>query len=171
MNFGRPEIRFPFGQADFHRQALELPLADRSQVAAMVCGGGFFVEENRQHEFRRRGFRHLTRKIDGLCHADVLYGDEGHHIHCAHAGVLALVHAHVDGRDRRFHGFENCGSERTRLAHHRDDAAVVVLVALVVQELDTLPAPERLYDFFDLLQITSFAEVRDAFDDLGYTRH
>ena len=103
--------------------------------------------------------------------SNVLHRDERHHVHGAHARVLALVGAHVDHRDRRPHGFKNGGLERFGFPHHRDDAAVVVLIPLAVEKLDPLPAPERPDDFFDLLQVAPLAEVGDAFDDPGHTGH
>ncbi len=74
---------------------------------------------------------------------------------------------------RNFHsdGVENSLFDGLRFAQYRDDEAVVVFVAFVVDETDALTPFKRCDDALDLLLVASFTKIRDAFNDLFHFCH
>ena len=70
----------------------------------------------------------------------------------------------VDKLDRFFRRREGRQGDRLRRTDEREDAPVVVLVHLEVEDLGAF-APRRVRDRIADVAPTAFAEVRDAFED------
>ncbi len=85
--------------------------------------------------------------------------------------MFALVDVEVDEFRRDTDGVEDGFLDGLRLAKHRDDEAVVIFVAFVVDETNALTPFKRCDDALDLLLVASFTKIGDAFNDLFHFCH
>jgi hypothetical protein len=92
-------------------------------------------------------------------------------VHGAHPGVLPLVGAHIDGLNGRSHRLGHGLLQGPGFPDHRHHQAVVIFIALIVQQFDAFFCPEGRHDFFDFFQVAALAEVGYAFDKSFYLSH
>jgi hypothetical protein len=100
-------------------------------------------------------------------HRNIGDGDERADVGGTHAGVLALVLAHVYHLRCFFDGQISRLNHGLRCAHEGDDRAVGGLAGVNVQEADALHAFDFVGDELDDAHVPAFGEIGDAFDELG----
>jgi hypothetical protein len=141
VGLGRPEVGPPLRILELFGETFELAAADVFEVAPVRRAGRLFVQEDRQREALGHGLCGLSRQRHAVRHRGALDRDERHHVHGAKPRVLAL---------------------------EGEDAAVVVLVRLDVEDAHAGDLPERRHHGRDHLGTPALADVRDGFDDLGH---
>lgn len=77
--------------------------------------------------------------------------------------MLPLMMVKVNQLHSHANGFEHSVTQRFGLTHHGHHQAVMVFVVAVIQQLDARTGTERSYYTVYLLQVTSLAEVGNAF--------
>ena len=165
MGLGRTEVGLPERVAHPLGEALELAAPHVLEVAPVGGRGRLFVEEHGDLEALRHRLAHVPGQRHAVLHGRALDGDERHDVHGAHARVLALVAAQVDAAYGHLEEREQAGPERRLVADQGQDAAVVVLVGLDVEDAqarDRLQGRDRGVDH---LGAPSLADVGDRLDD------
>ena len=95
-NFAGPKSGFHSGCRIFLAQPFVFAGADDGQVAASRVGLGGFVQVDREVELAADAFGELPGVRGRLCHRDAGDRHQGTDVGGAHAGVFAVVLAHVD---------------------------------------------------------------------------
>ena len=96
MDLGWAEVGPPLRLPELRGHPFELAFADLGQVAAMRSGCRLLVQENGEIQRFGRGGGDFPRQLDGLIHGHASDGDKRHHVHRAHARVLAAVFTQID---------------------------------------------------------------------------
>ena len=160
----RAEVRLPHGVLHFLPQPLELPLSNVGQIHPVGGGGRFFIQVEGLPIPLRRQPGHLPGQPVRILNGAVPDRNKRDHIHTADAGVLPLMAVHVDQLHRAAHRLHHGLLQGLRLTQDRDNAAVVVRVDGVVQQLDPGPGPKCVHNLLDLFQVPPLAEIWDGLD-------
>ena len=105
-----------------------------------------------------------TRQVDALLEAGVPERHERDHVDRADAWMRSLVLAHVDQLECAPDSGGGGLHHRLRAAGEGDDAAVVRLVARVIEQGHAIDLTDGVHDLGEHLRPSSLREVRDAFD-------
>ena len=132
----------------------------------MGRGRRFFVQIDGLMVFFGGFPRHGLRQLIRFLQRNIAHRHEGHHIHAADARVLADMVVHIDDFLRDANGFQRCEAQRLRFAHDGDHAAVVFGIRGIIQQANARLRAIGAHQTFHLIQIPSFAEIRNRFDQL-----
>ena len=144
-------------------ETLVLRLADVREADALRTRGGARVEVDGDlvplGDLAPEG----VRQSDAFFHRHAGQRHERHDIHRAEARVLALVRAHVDlevrGGDQRVRG----GCNGVGVAGEREDRAVVIDVAGLIEEPDARNVADGFRESVDHVAAAALADVGHAF--------
>ena len=164
MRPARPEVRGAIVGRQRRRQTLESRPPDVRQDTPVGSGRGARIQEDRQLVAIGQPGTELAGEVDAGVHGRLAERHEGHDVQRTDAGMLAVLCAHVDARDRLRREALRRRHHVVRCARERQHAPVVVGIRRPVQERDT-PAIGRdgLGIGVDDLDAATLTDVRDAF--------
>ena len=146
-------------------QRLVLALAADGQIAPLGGKGRCLVAVGRNGQLVGDAACQRARQIGALLERDARDGDQRQHVGGAHAGVGAVVAAHVDQLRRPLHAPEGRLDHRFGFTHEGDDRAVGRLARIDVEQLDALDRLDRRRNLADYSLVAPLAEVGDALHD------
>ena len=163
------EIRLPLRQQDLLGHALELALADGSQVHTVGSGSGILVQEHGHACLFPDPLGNLLAQFHALLGGHFLHGNEGAHVHGTHSGMLAHMLGQVDQLHGLLSQLHSGLGNALRAAQEGDDGAVMVGVGAVVQQGDTGGGADLIQDCLHNFHISAFRDIGNTFNNLSHS--
>ena len=145
-------------------QRLIFALAADGQVAALRREGRSLVAVGRHAQLAGDALGQLAGQGGALFERDAGDGNQGQHVGGAHAGMRAVVVAHVDQLGSLAHAAERRLDHRFRLADEGHDRTVGRLARIDVEQFDALHGFDGRRDLADDVLVAALAEVGHAFN-------
>ena len=139
-------------------------IADVAELCPLRPQRGVRIEVHRYAVLLPHLFAEAVGERDGFGHGDAADRHERHDVNGAEARVFAFVRPHVDLGERCVHQCVGRLAYRLGLAGEREDRAVVVGVAGLIEKAHAGDGGDRGGDPRDDVRAPSFADIRYAFD-------
>src|SRR5579871_2940096 len=147
---------------EFVAKTFELAAADIFKVHAIGPGGGGFVEIDGNAVTLPDFVAYAASERDTVFEREALDGNEGDDVGGADARVRAGVMRHVDEFEGAAGAEERGFGYGFRIAGKSDDAAIVVGVHFLVENVDAGNGAHDLNERVDVGRVAAFGEIRDT---------
>ena len=149
---------------EFLGDGLVLALAAHGQVAALGSECGSLVAVGGNLKFSRDALGQFACQSGAFLEGYAGNRNQRAHIGSTHAGVCAVVVAHVDEFASLFHQLEGCFDHRVGVAHKGDHGAVGGLAWVNIEQFHALGLANHIGYVVNNLGIAPFAEVGHTFN-------
>ena len=163
MHYGRSGVRPPRRIAEpLHERGQPAGAQDR-QLAPRGDDRRLRVEEHRHRELHRDSVSDLVREVHGLGHGRAGERDERDDVEHAQARMDTGVLTEIDAPDGDAGERERRRLDRRRVADEREDRAMMIGVAMDVEE-PRAGGDDARRQLSDHERVTSLGDVRDALE-------
>jgi len=105
------------------------------------------------------------RQVNRIFHFCFSQRDERHHIHRSQPRMDAGLTAHVNQFQSLTRCGERCIEHIFRFSQKSEDTPVMITIPAVINQADVGKRLQDAGNRFDFIQIASFTEIRNTFDD------